>query len=83
MHVAHFGQLATSHAMRARCFGPRSEINQNASVRFTSSLGQLAQLVRAFARHAKGHRFEPCTAHQKNPRTVDFFHAKVYAVPQV
>ncbi len=26
-------------------------------------IGRLAQLVRAFASHAKGHRFEPCIAH--------------------
>ncbi len=27
--------------------------------------GRLAQLARAFARHAKGHRFKSCTAHMK------------------
>ena len=30
-------------------------------------LGQLAQLVRAFGSHPKGHRFESCIAHHKYP----------------
>jgi hypothetical protein len=29
-----------------------------------SAFGRLAQLVRAFGSHPRGHRFEPCVAHQ-------------------
>jgi hypothetical protein len=46
---------------------------------FKIEYGQLAQLVRAFARHAKGHWFESSIAHKSNRRFLAavFYYSKI------
>jgi hypothetical protein len=44
----------------------------NNSPIFAPAIGGIAQLARALAWHARGHRFESDYLHFKNPERVDF-----------
>jgi hypothetical protein len=45
---------------------PKTRGRKRRNCQESQSLGRLAQLVRARASHARGHRFESCSAHHLN-----------------
>jgi len=74
LHIAPFEQLngPVGTCLTLDASPTVRQIWQCGAVFFGGAAGRLAQLVRAPARQAGGHRFEPCIAHsRKTCRTLD------------